>query len=614
MNDTQFDDFFNDKLKDHAAPVPGGLWEKVVESQFDQFIGNKLKDNEAPVPTGLWDKIADAQFDNFFGNKLYDQTAPVPTGLWDKVTDVQFDNFFGNKLSDQTAPVPAGLWDKVTEGSFDNFVAGKLIDFESPIPAGLWEKVRPKDDDDPTGFILFRSPVAATFLVSLLIAGSLGGYLFYNSQKQTPPGFTSVNTTQTNVISEKTASNEKGIVSKNNKENSSNRLESSILPGEATVAKQGKSETASEINKAPITHSKNTERLENSITLQPTLSSNSNIKKLNLSPISPTNNKDLTISSYEIFKENKVATFEDKGDKGIDDIQSYQHTLLTAVTIPYYLNLSNGLLNPLDKKLSTSNHTSQFRSVIICPADNKNRNTDWYLEAYVSPDIPFKSVNNNNASPLYLLKKDSSEAMQISYSAGLRLVKPITNNILLKAGVQYAQVNEKYVYRTENEVKTTTVVTVRTIIRGPGDTVIVRDTSTLQTIGFHNNTVYNHYNSFDIPITVGYQFGNEDLKFGINAGVVVNLSSWYEGVVLDSTLAVVPLQKTGNNIYKTNLGLGLYGGLSVVKRLSDDMHIFFEPYFRYNLSNMTTNQSSFNQKFSFGGLAIGLRLNLNRKY
>ena len=158
--------------------------------------------------------------------------------------------------------------------------------------------------------------------------------------------------------------------------------------------------------------------------------------------------------------------------------------------------------------------------------------------------------------------------------------------MLLKAGPQYSQVNQKYVYRTENEVKTTTVVTVRTIIRAPGDTVIVHDTSTVQQIGFKNNTVYNHFKSFDIPVTIGYQFGNEDLKFGINAGLVFNVSSWYQGVILDSSLATVTLNKTGNGVYKTNIGMGLYAGFSAVKQLGEDLHIFLEPYFRYNLSNI----------------------------
>ena len=330
-----------------------------------------------------------------------------------------------------------------------------------------------------------------------------------------------------------------------------------------------------------------------------------------MKPVAPAGN-DLTHTAYDPFgnkthaADQTLATTDDR-----ELIEPYQQNLLPAFVIPTLTGYDMSQ-NLQDKQLSTLNHTNQFKNIIICPSDNR-RNTDWYLEAYASPDLAFKSVSNVSASPLYMLKKDSSESMQVGYSAGLRLVKPLTDNILLKAGVQYSQANEKYVYRTENEVKTTTVVTVRTIIRAPGDTVIVQDTSILQTVGFRNNTVRNRYRSFDIPLTVGYQFGNEDLKFGINAGVAVNISSWYQGVMLDSSLAIVPLTKTGNNVYKTNIGLGLIGSFSVVKKMSEDMHVFFEPYFRYNLSNMTTQQASFKQRFSVGGLAIGLRINLNRK-
>jgi hypothetical protein len=251
--------------------------------------------------------------------------------------------------------------------------------------------------------------------------------------------------------------------------------------------------------------------------------------------------------------------------------------------------------------------------VIICPSD-KNRNTDWFLEAYLSPDIAFRSITNNTASQAYLLRKDSSESMRVGYTAGIRLVKPITDNFLVKAGAQFTQMNQKYVYRTENEVKTITVVSTRTIIRAPGDTVIIRDTSVLQQIGFKNNTVINRFRTIDVPVMLGYQFGNEDLKIGVNAGVVFNMSSWYQGVMLDSSLATVPITKGSNNtIYKSNIGMGLIGSVSVVKKLGEDLHIFAEPYFRYNFSNMTTPNAPYNQKFSLGGIAVGVRLNLNRQ-
>lgn len=534
MTDTQFDDYFNDKLRNHEAPVPNRVWDKLKNAQFDQFIGDSFKNHIAPVPGGLYNKITDSQFDEFIGNKLFDHAAPVPEGLWEKVTD----------------------------GQFDHFIAGKLHHHAAPVPEELWEKVNPdKDDDRKPVFILFRYRAATMLILALLLGGSLGGYLFLRNGKEAGAYTKEVLIQPLPVSKEPT---DKATAPSGIKENTTT---------ESVIATDEKKYPPATTLKQAIT--------------KPGMQDN------------PSNDP--------LTEQSNIA------ENNFEWIEPYHSNLLTAVTIPFTMEKNSGMRDLSDKKLSTLNHTNQFKNVIICPSDQKNSNTDWFLEAYTSPDIAFKSVTNNTASQQYLLTKDSSESMQAGYSAGLRLVKPITENVLLKAGLNYSQINQKYVYRTENEVKTTTVITVRTIIRAPGDTVIVNDTSTVQQIGFKNNTVYNHYRSFDIPVTVGYQFGNGDLKFGINAGVIFNVSSWYQGVILDSTLATVALNKSGNGVYKTNLGLGLYAGFSVVKRLSDDLHIFVEPHLRYNLSNMTSPGSAYHQKFSIGGLSLGVRLNLNRK-
>jgi hypothetical protein len=621
MTDTQFDDYFNDKLRDHQASVPPGLWDKVKDNQLDQVFSDKLKDASAPVPEGLWDKITDSRFDEFIGGKLFEHTAPVPGGLWDKITDGQFDEFIGGKLLEHTAPVPAGLWDKVTDGQFDNFFAGKLYNHSVAVPEGLWDKVNPnKEDERRPAFILFRYPAAALLILALLIGGSLGGYLFVQNGKginheiALPQISTNANGTDGKEKTDASSlTHEPANAAATNKANavppSTGNSDNNILKNE----KHLNSESANQNNS-----NGNDDAAISNATV-----SSSRVKKqaFKLSP----ENKQLIRNGLDFnqrtnqenaTKNNNNQQSVDKttaADNGFDFIEPYHSNVLTGVPVPTAAGRDYSMFDLTDKKLSTANHTNQFRNVIICPADKKNHNTDWFLEAYTSPDIALKTVSNNRATQQYLLTKDSSESMQISYSAGLRLVKPLNDNILLKAGVQYSQINQKYVYRTENEVKTTTVVTVRTIIRAPGDTVIVHDTSTVQQIGFKNNTVYNRFRSFDIPVTVGYQFGDEDLKFGINAGVVFNVSSWYQGVILDSSLATVTLNKTGNGVYKTNIGMGLYAGVSVIKKLGEDMHIFFEPYFRYNLSNMTTTGAAYNQKFSLGGLAVGLRLNLNRK-
>ncbi|MES2329237.1 MAG: hypothetical protein V4539_06500 [Bacteroidota bacterium] len=628
MNDNKFDDFVNNKLNEYAAPVPAGLWEKVAEGQLDQFIGSKLKDAEAPVPNGLWEKITDNQFDNFVSDKIEDHQAPVPGTLWDRITDGQFDNFVAGKLDSYEAPVPAGLWDRVTDGQFDAFVAGKLIDHEAPVPAGLWEKVRPEEDNRRVGFFWFRYPAAAALILAILSAAAWGGYMYFTRLKTNKPAETTQTTAPTNsnagnntpvTVTPKPTDNA-AIVPPVANDAKTNALPGAEHPSNANAIPLNNSANISKekTNRASSEPANNEKRIgaersssgENTVASPNTTGKGTGNKLL---PPPPVNNNDFTSSSYDPFKNKTVAADKSTDQTSVKEpdvyLEPFQPSFTSISTIPFSLTK----FGSFDKQLSTLNHTNQFRNVIICPSD-KGGNRDWFVELYASPDIAMRSVTNGTASSLYMQKKDSSEAMQIGYSAGVRLVKPITDNILLKAGLNYSQVNQKYVYRTENEVKTTTVVSVRTIIRAPGDTVIVRDTSILQTVGFKNNTVSNRFRSFDIPVTIGYQFGDDDLKFGINAGVVLNISSWYQGVMLDTSLAVVPLNKSGNGVYKTNIGMGLYGSVSVVKRLSEGMHLFVEPYFRYNLSDMTTPQAGFKQKINIGGLAVGLRFNLNSKY
>ncbi len=589
----------------------------MIDSEFDDFTKGRLGDHEVPVPAGLWDKIADAQFDQFFGHTLKDKEAPVPGSLWDKITDTQFDNFFGNTLATAAAPVPEGVWDKISDGQFDSFVSGKLSGYESAVPAGLWDKIMPKDNGRKGGYILFRSAGRAVAALLLLVGLLGGGYYWYTISDKNNTALTP----ELSSIPAKTSVDPKA-------DNNTNSNTIVTVPSEATntgntpVNKDAKKTDAANL---PAQSSDNRLQTEdNTINASSSSAVSSSARKTNragvpvASGITGNGQKNTAIipsANNTIVQSNNTngllaePSKETTNDFGF--IEPYQTNHLTASTIPFNNSMGAGMIN---KQLSP-NHANRHKSIIICPAD-KGRNTDWYLEGYLSPDLAFSSITNNTASQQFLARKDSSESMNIGFTAGIRLAKPITDNILVKTGLQFTQMNQKYVYRTENEIKTTTVVSQRTIIRAPGDTLIIMDTSVVQQTGFKNNTVINRFRSLDIPVLVGYQFGtkDDDLRIGINAGVIVNVSSWYQGVMLDSALATVPIAKGSSNmVYKDKVGLALYGGISIVKKLSDDMQVFAEPYFRYNLSNTTTPNAAYNQKFSVGGISLGVRLNLNRQ-
>jgi hypothetical protein len=239
----------------------------------------------------------------------------------------------------------------------------------------------------------------------------------------------------------------------------------------------------------------------------------------------------------------------------------------------------------------------------------------WYLEAYGSADYTMKNVFAYGVSNNYLQRIDSTTKMSGGFTFGLRVSKTISDNFLLKSGLQYTQRNEQFTSKSDSIITTTSVVTVRTIVRGGGlsDTT-VRDTATVQQIGYRKRVTNNQYKSLEIPLLLSYENGNDKWHYAINGGVIANLTSWYQGETLDTSFQLVPLSaKNTNGFYKSNLNLSLYAGLSIIRNISERLDIFAEPYFRYGISNTNTSTAGYSQRFNAAGLTLGVRYKLNSK-
>ncbi|BDQ11569.1 hypothetical protein TEGAF0_07860 [Sediminibacterium sp. TEGAF015] len=530
-------------------------------------------------------------FDTMINQKLHSYSAPVPAGLWEKIaakdlsepTD-PFDEFVHQKLYQHSAEVPNRIWDNI-HAAFSPQAPGIATEEE--------EKKRRKR-------FLFWFPqeyrVAASILLVLLV-GTVAAYLFNYAFQSNKPSSPYAPVQVQEPSSTKNTQNTVGIEDK-----------SATSSGKVT---EGEPDAERAVTSA--SSAKKTENARNA-------------------------------AEWKLDRKNKTASFKERGSvfpyeqSLLDNAQKKNSIQLNVANTESDKSIAEQADEEKEEEYRTAEkagnafirqnrntwqgnrhnvnayqHATSFKNVVICPTDRKQRNPDWDLEVYVSPDMAFKTISNNTATAQLLSRKDSSESMRPGFSAGFRIVKPLNDYLSLKTGLQYSQINERFTYKTENETRTTTVVTVRSIVRAPGDTLIVRDTSTLTQVGFKTNTVKNRFRSLDIPVLASVQFGNEDLKWGITAGAIVNVSSWYEGVLLDSSLAAVAVGKDNGMMYKKNIGLGLYAGFNITKRINYNTQLFFEPYLRYNLSNITTTGAPFNQKFSIGGLALGLRFNLNNR-
>lgn len=468
----------------------------------------------------------------------------------------------------------------MTDQSFDNFFREKLKDHSAPVPEGLWEKIRPEKDKKPMGFVLPKH-TGKGLIVAAVITGAIG--IALNTGKNKYQAIDAINTP-----SEPTKTTQSLLIP-------------NATQKDNTTAIYTKSSSVKEVENA----SSNSGSLSNQQSLT--------YRQSNIQQASE-DNQIISSQKSELYRTTNVQITR-QGSNAEDQIPDYISHHLNGNTIQLTNQSSYQQLGMVNKQLSANAHDKKFKTIIICPTvrgKSSSFNTDWGMEVFASPDYAFKSISNINATSQYLNSKDSSEQMQVGYSAGIRLVKPLNDHFLLKTGLQYSQINQRFVYRNENEIKVTTVITARTIIRSPGDTVLVSDTSVLQTIGYSVKNVKNRYRSIDIPLTLGYEFGNDDIRIGINAGVIFNVSSWYQGEMLDTAYQPVSISKASNSLFKTNIGMGLYSSISIQKRISENTHLFFEPYFRYNLKNMTNDLSPYSQRFQVGGLAIGLRFNLNR--
>ncbi|MEP7163262.1 MAG: hypothetical protein ABI741_01135 [Ferruginibacter sp.] len=237
---------------------------------------------------------------------------------------------------------------------------------------------------------------------------------------------------------------------------------------------------------------------------------------------------------------------------------------------------------------------------IPCPEAEKNAaGNKKYFELYGGPDYAFRSITDTGNSA-YMQKRKESTSFSSAFSVGLRYTRVFGNGMSFRTGINYSQINEKFKFAQGN------IVQVVYIINTNGDT-----TGSYTTTGTRYKTTYNKFRTIDVPILVGYELGNGRIHANFNAGAIVNLYSWQKGDVLDTAYQPVSITTGKANSpyqFKTNVGIGFIGAISVYYKLTEKWHLFAEPYFRYNFSPASKSDLTLKQKYNTAGLRLGIRL------
>ncbi len=289
-----------------------------------------------------------------------------------------------------------------------------------------------------------------------------------------------------------------------------------------------------------------------------------------------------------------------KNTTGIKKYDNFSKPIVLKSSKTEYLLLNNRIFNPTIKP--------QHGILNDCFSDGANR---WFMDLYLSPDYAKKSLTGTK--PEYINSRLSSESALLSYSGGIMAGYKFNKNILIKTGLNFTTINEKFHIVIKDVKNTQTIITIDTIWNTDGTYQISRDTTIKEIYGKEDIQKINNYSMIDIPVIFGYQFKHNDFNIGINAGIVLNILTYQKGTMLNMNGEVVSFNKQSDNpdIFNKNLGISIYTSAYFGYRINRNIELFAEPKFRYFLKPFTNNNYPLTQKFTKFGISLGPRYFFN---
>jgi hypothetical protein len=489
-------------------------------------------------------------------------------------------------------------------GPFENQIRNQLSDYTPEVPSYLWDQIEKKRKRRGAAFWIWisgnRKPII--LVATLLVAG----FILTDISKQSTGGRTIINANDSGK--EPQSSNLTESTTKPSGTGFSNLKKAPALPEEKQL-------TSAEVSLAIAEKATNTSRLSNNTTERKTSNPIASENKKNELGRSPKNIISST-GEFHVFSNGDASELKRSRNKRTRKINTTQEQptdgpeIITA-TAPLKESLSENtnfdpeIVTILKKQLTAwqPRSTGYSTAVVPCP-ENVAAGNKKYLEFYIGPDLVFNSFKDT-ANSEYLRQIRENTSNVFAYSAGARYTRVFSNSISIRGGINFSKIIEKL-----NSVEANIIKII--YILAPNGIDTIGNYSTRMTV---YKSFYNRYNSIDIPLTLGYEFGNGNLHGNLNAGVIANIYSWQKGSTLDNMLHPISINTGGPASpyqFRTNMGIAFSGALSLYYRWDNRLQLMAEPYFRYNLSPATKEENTFRRKFQTFGLRLGMRYDLNK--
>lgn len=213
---------------------------------------------------------------------------------------------------------------------------------------------------------------------------------------------------------------------------------------------------------------------------------------------------------------------------------------------------------------------------------------------------------STDSDEVFILREGTESSLEV-WTNGVTGKAKHKSGLSLAAGVQYVKIAERMQYDTD---------------------YLLMDSIANQVIGYSNNLLgsrstiygfepnntlfdleynfYNNYHLLEIPISIGYQKQLENWNLCARASYIQNISLRTKGRILSSPYQAIDISKSDSEVFKSKLSSSYELGFSTGYRITPNVALAVEAFYRYMPGSVTTDSYGLTQKYNWTGLNASL--------
>jgi len=238
------------------------------------------------------------------------------------------------------------------------------------------------------------------------------------------------------------------------------------------------------------------------------------------------------------------------------------------------------------------------------------------LKRIVLPLRALKSRSSEFAGA-HLAQRKETESPLEAFAFDWNLQMLHARGLVLFAGIEYIQINEKFekIDVTENTV---TTIGVTAIIENALGQVIDTETGpqTITTTITRINRIYNRHRFYNIPIGVGVHWSKNKNHFKFLGGVNYNLAYRFSGGLLNENLNISSfrngtLQNYYNQVFRPRIGWGLWISGEISRPINRQLRWVIAPKIQIPLKSLTQSEYRLVHRYNMISLKMGVNYLFN---